>query len=171
MFFNPALTQTFQNVKMFELCFMQTVYYILTGFGVWLLILSFLLVWVFRYFRRLSSEVKKGNLIKVLDRVLMAQDKSAKDVKAINKQIEEIKGHAELHVQKVGLVRFNPFEELGGDHSFSLALLDGKNNGIIITGLHTREKTRVYVKHIRDSKSKVKLSDEDKKALKLAQKN
>ncbi len=150
---------------------MQTVYYILAGLGIWLLIVSFFLVWIFRYFKRLSGEVKKGNLIKVLDNVLTAQGKSAKDIKAINKQIGEIKDQAELHVQKVGLVRFNPFEELGGDHSFSLALLDGKNNGIIITGLHTREKTRVYVKHIKDGKSKVKFSDEEKKALKLAQKN
>jgi hypothetical protein len=150
---------------------MQTVYHIFTGLGVWLLIVSFLLVWIFKYFRRLSKGVEKGNLIKVLESVLTAQGKNAKDIKAINKKIQEIKDKAELHVQKVGLVRFNPFEEMGGNHSFSLALLDGKNNGIIITGLHTREKTRVYVKHIRDGKSKVKFSDEEKKALKLAQKN
>ncbi|MBU0569439.1 DUF4446 family protein [Patescibacteria group bacterium] len=150
---------------------MQTVYYILAGLGLWLLIVSFLLVWIFKYFRHLSKDVKKGNLIKVLDKVLAAQGKNAGEIKAINKKIQEIEDQSQLHIQKMGLVRFNPFEELGGSHSFSLALLDGKNNGIIVTGLHTREKTRVYVKHIKGGKSKVKFSDEEKKALKLAQKS
>ena len=59
---------------------------------------------------------------------------------------------------------------MGGDHSFSVALLNGKGTGIIITGLHTRERTRVYVKDIKQGKSEVELSQEEKKALRLAQK-
>ena len=63
------------------------------------------------------------------------------------------------------MVRFNPFSEMGGDHSFSVALLDGHDTGIIITGLHTRERTRVYIKPVNKGKSEYDLSKEELKAL------
>jgi len=72
------------------------------------------------------------------------------------------------HFQKLGLIRFNPFNETGGNNSFSLVLLDGKNNGWVMTGLHTRERTRLYVKPIKNLKSEYELSDEEKKALEKA---
>lgn len=73
-----------------------------------------------------------------------------------------------MNVQKIGLVRFNPFNETGGDHSFSLALLDGNGNGFVMTGLHTRERTRLYIKPIRNLKSEYELSQEEQKAIKEA---
>jgi hypothetical protein len=69
----------------------------------------------------------------------------------------------------VGLIRFNPFNEIGGDHSFSLAILDGGDNGIIITGLHTRDRTRIYAKQVNKGKSDLELSTEEQKALLKAQ--
>ncbi len=63
------------------------------------------------------------------------------------------------------MTKFNPFNESGGDHSFSLALLDGEKNGIIITSLHTRERTRMYVKEIFGGKSKSELSSEELESL------
>jgi len=68
----------------------------------------------------------------------------------------------------VSLVRFNPFSEMGGDHSFSLALLDAHLTGFIVTGLHTRERTRVYIKKIDGGKCKQDLSKEEREALKKA---
>jgi hypothetical protein len=142
--------------------------YYLIAIAVWLLILSVSLVFILRYFWRLTKDVGKGNIIKVLDSVLTKEKKNRKEIANINKKIESIEETAQLHVQKVALVRFNPFTELGGDHSFSLALLDGKDTGIIITGLHTRERTRVYMKKIKKGKSEVNLSNEEKKTLKSA---
>jgi hypothetical protein len=66
------------------------------------------------------------------------------------------------------LVKYNPFNESGGDHSFSLALLDGNKNGIIITSLHTRERTRLYIKDVVLGKTKITLSKEEQKALQLS---
>ena len=71
-------------------------------------------------------------------------------------------------MQKYGFVRFNPFGDMGGDHSFCLALLNGKHTGFVLTGLHTRERTRVYVKHIKRGKSEYDLSKEERKALEQA---
>ena len=72
------------------------------------------------------------------------------------------------HVQKIGLIRFNPFKELGGDHSFCLAILNGEDSGVVVTGLHTRDRTRVYMKSIKKGKSEYELSSEEKKALESA---
>jgi len=63
------------------------------------------------------------------------------------------------------MVRFNPFLETGGDQSFAIALLDGNLDGIIITGLHTRETTRLYIKTVEKGKSRLELSKEEKEAL------
>jgi hypothetical protein len=142
--------------------------YILLGIVVWVLVLSLGFGWIFIYFRRLSDGVEKGNLIKVLHRVLSKQKSFTKSLNGVKKHIGELEDKGAFHIQKVGIVRFNPFKEMGGDHSFSLALLDSKDTGFVITGLHTRERTRVYLKVIKHGKSKLELSNEEKKALKLA---
>ena len=67
---------------------------------------------------------------------------------------------------KINLTRFNPFDDLGGDQSFVLCLLDNTNSGAIITSLHTRETTRVYAKAIKNGQSEeLALSKEETKAL------
>ena len=88
--------------------------------------------------------------------------------KFLEKEILKMQGDAKSYIQKVALMRFNPFDELGGDHSFTLALLDAHDNGIIFTGLHTRERTRVYVKNIVEGKSPIELSKEEERVLKEA---
>jgi hypothetical protein len=144
---------------------------LLVGLAVWVLVLSFFLVWIFNNFRRLSRGVEQGNLFKTLDRVLAQQEDVSMSLKEAKKKISEFETEAELHIQKIGVVRFNPFKEMGGDHSFSLALLDGNDTGFVVTGLHTRERTRVYLKSIKKGKSDLELSSEEKKALISAQKS
>lgn len=104
------------------------------------------------------------------DLIKISKDKdfsnNTKEIKNIKSEILLIKDLSRLNLQRVGLVKFNPFRESGGDHSFSLALLDGNKNGIIITSLHTRERTRVYLKEVVSGESNVNLSEEEQKALK-----
>lgn len=74
-----------------------------------------------------------------------------------------------LHIQKVGLLRFNPFKDTGGDQSFILALVDAKDTGVIISSLHTRTGTRWYAKHVIGGKgTEYELSHEEEEALKSA---
>jgi len=80
--------------------------------------------------------------------------------KKTNKSLESIRPY------KINLTRFNPFDELGGDQSFILCLLDNANSGVIITSLHNRDSTRVYAKAIKNGESdNLALSKEETKAL------
>jgi hypothetical protein len=69
----------------------------------------------------------------------------------------------------VGLVRFNPFQDIGGDQSFSLALLDGKNDGVTLSSLYSREGVRIYCKSIQQGQSpQYPLSKEEEQAVTMA---
>ncbi|OGM20454.1 hypothetical protein A2714_01335 [Candidatus Woesebacteria bacterium RIFCSPHIGHO2_01_FULL_38_9] len=147
---------------------MELVFLILIAIGIWLLVISIICFWVLKYFRQLSYDVNKGNLISILERVLEKEKKNSKNIEEIVKRIIRFEEEGKLHVQKVGLIRFNPFKELGGEHSFALALLDGNDEGVLVTGLHTRERTRIYIKSIKKGKSDIELSAEEKKAVSAA---
>lgn len=95
---------------------------------------------------------------------------NAREMSTIKVELGQQADEGRLHIQKIGIVRFNPFKEIGGDHSFSLALLDGKDTGVVLTGIHTRERTRIYTKQIKNGKCEFELSAEEKRALIKAQK-
>jgi len=133
---------------------MQTSIIISIILGVWLLGLSFLLFRIYTLFKNLNKGVEEALLKKGLGEV--------------NKRLDFLEKDGMSHTQKVGLVRFNPFKELGGDHSFCLAILDGKDDGVLLTCLHTRDRTRIYMKDIKGGKSTLELSSEEKKALSQA---
>jgi hypothetical protein len=67
--------------------------------------------------------------------------------------------------QRVGLVRFNPFEETGGNQSFALALLDAAGDGWVLSSLHARAGTRVYAKAIKTGRADSGLSAEETAAI------
>ncbi len=71
-------------------------------------------------------------------------------------------------LQRIGLVRFNPFEDTGGNQSFALALLDADGNGWVLSSLHARGGTRVYAKAITAGRSDAALSDEETAAIRQA---
>lgn len=139
--------------------------------GVWLLGLTAVLFLQIKFFNRLTKGTKKGELGKILDEILVLQDINKKDLRSVKKEIARLEGEGKLHVQKVGLIRFNPFEEIGGDHSFSVAILDANDTGVVLTGLHTRDRTRVYAKSIEKGKTGAELSKEEQEALEKARRN
>lgn len=108
-------------------------------------------------------------------------EKQLREYHAKNKQIQvdfesmvgehqKLSSVAALSLQKISMVRFNPFGDVGSDQSFSLAMLDGHDSGLILTSIHGRGGTRVYAKPIDLGKSKYSLSAEEKKALAQATK-
>jgi len=133
--------------------------------GIWLLILTVAFIALLRFFRRLVAGAKGLDLRAVLDKMIVQGAVNHEQLEVLEKELRRLDEQGQLHVQKVGLIRFNPFKEIGGDHSFSLALLDAKETGVIITGLHTRERTRVYMKEVKGGKSEHELSEEERKAL------
>lgn len=137
--------------------------------GIWLLGVTVALYKLFLFFKNLTKGVGVPDLKKVLEKILAEQRISQKDINELSKRISFLESDSLNHVQKIALVRFNPFKELGGDHSFCLAILDAHSSGVVITGLHTRERTRVYMKAIKKGKPERELSEEEKKAFEEAQ--
>jgi len=83
-------------------------------------------------------------------------------------EMKKLENRQKFSVQKLGVVRFNPFSEVGSDQSFSVALLNEENDGVVITSLYTRQENRVYGKPIKDSQSEYTLSEEEKRAIEKA---
>ncbi|HYV33281.1 MAG TPA: DUF4446 family protein [Candidatus Limnocylindria bacterium] len=86
----------------------------------------------------------------------------------LEQELVHLKHAATFSVQKVGLVRFNPFNDGGGNFSFCLALMDAHDTGVILTSMYGREQNRIYTKKIENGKSDVALTDEEKKAVEMA---
>lgn len=82
--------------------------------------------------------------------------------------IQEIRTNMKSSFQKVGLVKYDAFQEMGGKLSFSLVLLNEINDGFIINAMHSREGCYTYIKEIIDGNSIIALSDEEKEALDMA---
>ena len=113
-------------------------------------------------FKKQKKEPK--NLKEVLKEFKALQNNFEK----LSKDFEILKKENELMIQKVALIRFNPFSEVGGDQSFSLALLDQNNSGVVLTSFYTREGNRVYGKPIEEGLSQYSLSQEEIKAIEKA---
>ena len=90
------------------------------------------------------------------------------EVDRLGKALPKLNSSVMESIQCVGLVRFNPFEDTGGDQSFALALLDKRGNGVVISSLHGRTSTRFYGKPIKGGTSQLTLSDEEARAIKQA---
>jgi hypothetical protein len=93
-------------------------------------------------------------------------DKEIQELFEISNQIHKL---AQTSIHKIEVLRFNPFKDIGGDQSFAIALLDGKNSGLVMSSLHTREGTRIYAKPINKGTSeKYTLTEEEKQAISSA---
>lgn len=88
-----------------------------------------------------------------------------KEIEKLSQGLENLKKDSKVHIQKVGIIRYNPFSNVGGDQSFSIALLDNDNNGVVITSLYAQDGNRVYGKSIKQGLSEHSLSEEEKKAI------
>lgn len=141
---------------------------------------NFLVIFLMIYcFFGVSSIKKKSELFfqgkngKTLEDLVI---NNSKGIKEIDKEIQDLYNISnQVHklslrsIHKFGIIRFNPFGDIGGDQSFSIALLDGKNNGIVISSLHTKEGTRVYSKPIlKGEAEKYPLTEEEKQVIRVA---
>jgi serine phosphatase RsbU (regulator of sigma subunit) len=89
-------------------------------------------------------------------------------VQHLEQRVAELEDEIQHAITRVGMVRFNPFADTGADLSFAVALMNRKDNGVILTGLWGREEVRVYAKQIQAGQSAHALSQEEKQALDLA---
>ena len=117
-----------------------------------------------RFMRGKDMESMEDTIMSQIDRLekLEASDEENK------KQMEQIVENLQSVYQKTGLVKYDAFREMNGKLSYSLALLDKENNGILINSMYSREGCYSYVKEIIKGESYINLSEEEEEALKLA---
>jgi len=96
-------------------------------------------------------------------------DEVSRELDELAARMAILEGAQRRAFQRVGLVRYNPFEETGGNQSFALALLDAAGDGWVLSSLHARSGTRVYAKAIKAGRADAALSDEETAAIQQAQ--
>lgn len=132
----------------------------------WLLFLSYVVFKLRRHYYNLTSKTKKEKLDEILDLLLAEDKKITEEVAWLKSEFKKEVGKSQLHLQKIGLIRFNPFDRAGGEQSFVAAFLDNENSGIILNFIYTREGLRVYTKKVKKGKGvEYDLSEEEKKAI------
>jgi hypothetical protein len=109
-----------------------------------------------------------ANLGAVLDAHLDKVYAVARELDELSARSAMLEAAGRRAIQRVGLVRFNPFEDTGGNQSFAIALTDAAGNGFVLSSLHSRTGTRVYAKAVTDGRSDGALSEEEAEALRLA---
>jgi hypothetical protein len=89
-------------------------------------------------------------------------------VDALTGRTVVLEATAKRSLQRTGIVRFNPFEETGGNQSFALTLLDERGDGFVVSSLHARSGTRIYAKAVTRGQAETALSGEETEALRIA---
>lgn len=138
-----------------------------------LFVSSLILFLKLRKINKLAQLFFSGKNGKDLEEVINNQNKviqkTEKDIKELFDGYEKIYNIAARGIQKIGVVRYNPFRDMGGNQSFAIAMLDSNNSGLIISTLATRDGVRVFSKSIINGDcAEYPLLEEEKKAIKIA---
>ncbi|MGG7079543.1 DUF4446 family protein [Clostridium sardiniense] len=149
--------------------------YILIGMGVVILLLLILLIILWKSVNRLENKYRKmmrGTSNKNLEEVIVSKlndvEEAENAAREAAKLCENLKVEIRGCVQKVGIMRYKAFEDVGSDLSFSIAMLDGHNDGIVLTGLYGRHDSTTYAKPVDKGISRYELSEEEAHVLKEA---
>ena len=111
-----------------------------------------------------DAETMEDSILKFFERIESLEDAESK----MHRDIREIKENLKITYQKSALVKYDAFREMSGALSYSLALLDKQNNGVIISSMYSREGCYTYAKDVLNGECKINLSDEEAEALKQA---
>ena len=133
---------------------------------IWLSILTFFWWRLYSHYTNLVRDDDGRTLKTILDTLLIEIQASKSDVEILKKLYGKIEKDGNSHIQKIGLLRFNPFKDTGGEQSFIVSFLDETESGVVISGLYSRSGTRWYAKRIKQGKGiDHDLSEEEKKAI------
>lgn len=118
-----------------------------------------------RHYERITRGVDGGDLKWILERELWRIQEAAEKTDVLTVRTDQMAAALERCVQRVGVVRFNPFQDTGGDQSFAIALLDARGDGLVLTGMYGRKETRFYAKPVQAGASTYSLSPEESQAI------
>lgn len=144
---------------------------VMGAFFIWLSILTFLITKQRSFFKDLFPKDNSRDIRNKFKEVLDAISGFEKNIQILENRLTGFKKESLANIQKLAVLKYNPYNDTGGDQSFSLALLDGRLDGIVFTSLHSRAGTRIYLKTIKSGKSELELSKEEAQVLSKAVEN
>lgn len=122
--------------------------------------------------KRLNRFIKNigngNNIEEELSRHMIKVEEVSKENNDIKQYIKDINENVTKCIQKVGIVRYNAFKDTGSDLSFTLALLNKQNNGVVLNGIYSRDISNIYAKPIINGESTYKVTPEEQEAINKA---
>jgi hypothetical protein len=118
-----------------------------------------------RPYRLIQERIREAGLEEALHAQIRAAEENRRSILGLGEDLERLAAEKETCLQKVGLVRYDAFEDLGGQQSFSLCLLDGHRNGILLTHITGRNSTRGYARLVEGGRPTGRIGEEEARAL------
>ena len=142
--------------------------YIILGMGIIIVLLFIMVIILFKSIGKLENKYRRlmrGTNGRNLEEMLLEKVDSIEEVKEISKKViseyERLEEKMKECIQKVTIMRYKAFEDVGSDLSFSIAMFDDKNDGVILTGIYGRQESTTYAKPIDKGISRYDLSEEE----------
>ncbi|HWP30504.1 MAG TPA: DUF4446 family protein [Fimbriimonadales bacterium] len=123
-----------------------------------------------RLFKNILKGTKGESLEPILIQHFQDMERIATLVSSLERRISKLESKAQRAVSSVGVVRYNAFQEIGGEQSFALALQNELRDGVVINCITGRESVRFFCKPIENGKCEVGLTPEEEAAIELARK-
>ncbi|QAT41552.1 DUF4446 family protein [Clostridium sp. JN-9] len=146
--------------------------YLILALVIVVIIMILMIIILFNALGKLERKYKKfmrGTDNKNIEELILKYfdniDKVKEDTEDVKELYKSLNQKVENCIQKVSLIRYRAFEDVGSDLSFSIAILDSKNNGFILTGIYGRNESTTYAKPIDEGLSRYELSQEEKQVL------
>ncbi|MFA4016562.1 MAG: hypothetical protein RUDDFDWM_001672 [Candidatus Fervidibacterota bacterium] len=117
---------------------------------------------------RLIGDTHPSDFVEALKGVFERIERTCEDVRSLQQLVAELSERQKKCIQHVGVVRFDAFQDVGGEQSFSLAILDACGNGAVITSLFGRHESRCFAKPIIGWRSPMRLTEEEIEAMRIA---
>ena len=121
-----------------------------------------------RYLDFMNKLGNGDNVEKILSEYLKIVDEMSDKIKNQDEALKRLETNLKKCVQKVGMVRYNAYGDTGSDLSFTLALMDAEENGVVVNGLYSRESSSIFAKPLAKGETKYNLSAEEIQAIDIA---
>jgi len=154
---------------------MNNLQYVLLGMTVTILLALIIFISINIKLAKMNkrySKMMKGMDGANIEQLLLAHIEEVKQtvhkVDSLSNDCKRLEKISKECIQKIGIIRFNAFEDMGSDLSFAIALLNDQNNGVVVSSIYSRNECHTYAKPIISGNSSYFLSDEEKQALSQA---
>lgn len=124
-----------------------------------------------RKYARLTRNTSGGNLEEILKEYMESVEESGSRIEALEGSVDRLTQNQRSCLQRVGLVRFDAFDDVGGEQSFAVVIMDAERNGVALSSIYSRNDVRVYAKAINNGAGAHKLTDEEQRAISQAAKS